>query len=692
MQHDDLLVEIGTEELPPGALLALSNAFRDALLRGLDEQRLAHGGGLAFAAPRRLAVLIADVALQQPELVSLRRGPSLAAAFDGEGRPTRAALGFAQSCGLSVEALEREETEKGAWLAFRQLQAGAETAALMPGLISAALAALPIPKRMRWGNGDEGFVRPVHWICGLLGETPLAGRLFGIDFGPESRGHRFHHPGVVTVPRPSAYVERLREARVIVDFPERREEIRRQVEALAGAMGGRASMSEALLDEVTALCEWPVAQTGQFDESFLAVPAEVLVETMQKNQKYFAVRDADGRLMSRFIFVANIDSTAPELVAAGNERVIRPRFADARFFWEQDRRQPLESRVAALDGIVFQHKLGSMGAKARRIAALAGTIAGVLGEDQSLAARAGLLAKADLVTQMVGEFPSLQGTMGRYYASADGEHPEVVAAIEEHWLPRQAGDRLPSRPCARVVALADRLDSLVGVFAIGERPTGVKDPYGLRRAALGVLRILIEARLPLDLRSLLGWAADGYSGQVHADVDAVFDYLLERLPGYYAEQGIAADTVSAVLASRPGAPADIDLRMRAVDAFRALPQAVALVAANKRIRNILRKADQTGAPLIDPADFSEPAEVMLATRIAELSRALEPRFAAQDYEAVLHALADLRHPVDRFFNDVMVMADDPAVRLRRLGLLAAVEGMFLRTADISLLQLEGSEA
>lgn len=691
-QHDDLLVEIGTEELPPGALWTLAQAFRDAMVRGLDEQRLTHGAAEAFAAPRRLTVRVGGVALRQPDQVSVRRGPALAAAFDAAGQPSRAAAGFAQSCGVAVEALEREETDKGRWLVFRQAQAGAAAHGLMPGLIAQALAALPIPRRMRWGDGDEGFVRPVHWICALLGESALEGRLFGIDIGRDSRGHRFHHPEPVPIPRPADYLQRLLSARVMADFGARRDEIARQVGALAATTGGEAAIGAALLDEVTALCEWPVAQLGRFDEGFLAVPPEVLIETMQKNQKYFPVLDASGALMPRFVFVANLESRNPDLVTAGNERVIRPRFADARFFWEQDRKTSLESRVGALDAIVFQHKLGSMGAKARRISALAAGIAAELGEDTALAARAGLLAKADLVTHMVGEFPSLQGTMGRYYAAADGEDAGVVAAMEEHWLPRQAGDRLPASACGRAVALADKLDSLVGVFAIGERPTGVKDPYGLRRASIGVLRILIETPLPLDLHALLQQAAAGYAGQVETNVEPVFEYLLERLPGWYADRGIAGDTVAAVLAVRPTVPADIDRRIAAVAGFRTLAAADALSSANKRIRNLLRKAGGGGTQAIDPALLVEPAEQALATKLGQLERTLAPLLAAADYAGVLQVLAGLREEVDRFFDAVMVMAEEPSLRANRLAILAAVERLFLRVADISLLQQPGSDA
>jgi len=693
-EHADLLVEIGTEELPPVALKGLSEAFRDLLLHQLADARLAHGAARAFATPRRLAVIVAGLALRQRDETRERRGPALKAAFDDAGGPTKAALGFARSCGVEVAELEREESDKGAWLVHRQLLRGQTAAALLPGLIEAALAALPIPKRMRWGAGSAEFVRPVHWVCVLLGERSIDGSVLGIEIGSSSRGHRFHHPGPVRIERPAAYVEALREARVEADFAARRDAIHAQVERLARPAGGTAQRSEALLEEVTALCEWPSALLGSFDEAFLAVPPEVLIETMEKNQKYFPVLEGQGRLLPRFITVSNIESRQPELVRAGNERVIRPRFADAKFFWEQDLKRPLAEQVTALDGIVFQHKLGSMRAKADRIAALAGRIAAQLGEDAALAERAGLLAKADLVTQMVGEFPSLQGTMGRYYAQHGREHPCVAAAMDEHYLPRHAGDRLPSSPCGRAVALADRLDTLIGIFAIGQRPSGVKDPYGLRRAAIGVLRILIETSLSLDLKALLRLAAEGYAGVVDTagSIDAVLEYARERLKGYYADQGVPADSVNAVLVLAPTRPAQLDRRVAAVEAFRALPEAGALAAANKRIRNILRKADPHDiGERVRADDLELDSERALAQRVARLQDELAPLARAEDFTAILQGLAGLRPEVDRFFDDVMVMAEDLRLRRNRLALLRDLETLFLGVADISLLHQAGSD-
>jgi len=687
-EQDDLLVEIGTEELPPGALQDLSTAFRDELLRQLDAQRLEHGSAEAFASPRRLAVLVHGVALRQRDEVQLRRGPALAAAFDAGGQPTKAALGFARSCGVDVAELEREETDKGVWLAHRRHQSGAAAGAILPGLIEAALAALPIPKRMRWGAGEAEFVRPVHWVCALLGSEPLSGRVLDTEIGRHSRGHRFHHPEAVSITRPADYQTALRHAYVDVDLAARRSSIREQVAQLAAEAGGTAATPDALLNEVTALCEWPSALLGSFDEAFLEVPPEVLIETMEKNQKYFPVLDDSGRLLPRFITVSNIESREPELVRAGNERVIRPRFADAKFFWEQDLKHPLADRIDALDSIVFQHQLGTMRAKAERIASLAGHIAAALHEDTDLAERAGRLAKCDLVTQMVAEFPSLQGTMGRYYAERAGEAAPVVRAMDEQYLPRHAGDRIPVDPCGRAVALADRLDTLVGIFSIGQRPTGVKDPYGLRRAAIGVLRILIETPLPLDLRELLEQAAAGYAGIIAdaGSIDEVLEYAMERLNGYYAERGASADSVAAVLSLAPTQPSDIDLRIGAVETFRALPEAAALAAANKRIRNILRKADPAEIGGAVEAEHLELAsERALAQRLAELRDTVAPMAAANDYEGILGALAALRPEVDRFFDDVMVMAEEPVLRRNRLALLGELEALFMRVADVSLL-------
>ncbi|WP_058553908.1 glycine--tRNA ligase subunit beta [Thiohalocapsa sp. ML1] len=686
----DLLVEIGTEELPPRALLGLSEAFASALAGQLLAVGLSHGTIAQFATPRRLGLLVRNLATHQREAETVRRGPAVSAAFDAEGAPTKAAMGFAKSCGVTVEDLERDESEKGAWLVHRQVQSGSATPSLLPEVITAALERLPIAKRMRWGDGEVSFVRPVHWACVVFGTNVVPGSILGVAIGQDSRGHRFHHPGPLPVETPEQYAPTLRKASVEPDFSLRRERVRAQVSELARSVQGKAHMPPELLDEVTALCEWPVALLGRFDEDFLSVPPEVLIETMQQHQKYFPVRGADDdALLPYFIAVANIDSREPRLVRAGNERVIRPRFSDARFFWDQDLRVSLAARAPALEQLVFQHKLGSVGDKSRRVAAASRRIATLLGYDADAAERAAQLAKCDLVTSMVGEFPGLQGTMGRRYAERAGEDSCVAAALEEQYMPRHAGDQLPAGPCGRVLALADKLDTLIGIFAIGERPSGVKDPYGLRRAAIGVLRILIETPLPLDLRKLISDAAADLPETLGASeaVDDTYAYIVERLRGYYADQGINASVVDAVLAVEPAAPSDIDKRVRAVAGFAELEAAAALAAANKRIANIFKKAEVAAQPGdIDPTLFEFPAEQALAATLAAVRRRVVPLLEKADYAAALNELALLRGDVDAYFDAVLVMDKDPRVRRNRLALLSQIGSLFASIADISKLR------
>lgn len=683
----DLLVEIGTEELPPLALPPLAEAFESELLKRLAEQPLSHGAAERFATPRRLALRVADLALASPDQHQTRRGPALAAAFDAEGQPTQAALGFARSCGVEVAELGRQETAKGAWLAYEQSIPGRAAAELLPGLIEQALAALPIPKRMRWGSGEASFVRPVHWICALLGDQQLSGALFNLPIGAQTYGHRFHAPAPIPLTQPRDYDRLLRASGwVEPDFAARRARIATQVEALAAGAGGQASMPDALLDEVTALCEWPVALLGRFDPAYLAVPPEVLIETMQKNQKYFPVFGADGTLRPCFITISNIDSRDPDVVRAGNERVIAPRFADARFFWEQDLKTPLASRIPQLAEVVFQNQLGSLAERAGRIATVLATLVEPLDLDPAQAEQAAHLAKCDLLTLMVGEFASLQGLIGRYYAEHSSEAPAVAQAMAEQYLPRHAGDRLPGSPLGQGLALADRLDTLVGVFAIGERPTGVKDPYGLRRAAIAVLRLLIETPLPLDLKTLLAHSAASFPPAIGAPavVEEVLSYCLERLSGYYQDQGIAADRVAAVLSLGLSTPADIDRRVQAVEAFAARAESTALAAANKRIRNILKKAPQA-ARRLNPATLREPEEQALLQALDAVEAQITPRLGAGDYRGALIELASLRAPVDGFFDAILVMAEDAAVRDNRLALLERLQQLFLGIADIAKL-------
>lgn len=688
MASRDLLVEIGTEELPPKALRSLSDAFLAGVVAGLDRAELSHGEARPYATPRRLAVLVREVAERQPDKAVERRGPAVRAAFDAEGRPTQAALGFARSCGVDIAAVERLETDKGSWLVHRSTQVGAPAQDLFPTIVEEALARLPIPKRMRWGDLDVEFVRPVHWVVMLFGEEVVPARILGVPAGRESRGHRFHHPGPVSMASPAEYADRLESVgRVLADFDVRRERIRRQVEAIAGDLGGRAVIDEALLDEVASLVEWPVALAGGFEPRFLQVPAEALIATMKGNQRYFHLVDADGRLLPHFIAVANVESLDLAAVRAGNERVVRPRLADADFFWKKDRATPLASRAEILAGVVFQQRLGTLLDRSGRIGRVAHGIAHDLGVDPRLAERAAELCKCDLVSEMVGEFPELQGVMGRHYALHDGEPPEVAAAIDEQYMPRFSGDALPATTTGQILSLADKLDTLTGIFGIGQSPTGDRDPFGLRRAAVGVVRIMIERGLDLDLRDLLLLAARTYDlFDPEPVAEQVLDFAMERLRAYYLDAGVAPDTFDAVLARRPTRPVDFDRRVRGVGAFRRLPEAASLAAANKRIHNILRQAGgpPEGGP--EPWLLEAPAERALAEAVGAMGREVEPLLAAGAYPEALTRLAGLRESVDRFFDEVMVMVDDERVRRNRLALLAEVSGLFLRTADISRLQ------
>jgi len=689
MVKQDLLIEIGTEELPPKALDRLSAAFQSGIESQISQAGLAFDSIQRFATPRRLALLITQLDTAQADREVERKGPAVKAAFDPSGNATKAAEGFARSCGVAVSELEQVDTPKGAWLVFRQNQPGQQTETLIPTMVEQALARLPIPKRMRWGAGDAEFVRPVHWIVMLFGDQTIDCKIMGLKAGRTTRGHRFHHPDPIELTQPASYAERLLDpGHVIADITARREQIQAQVKQIASEAGMVAAIDDALLNEVTALNEWPVAVMGAFDRRFLKVPAEALIKTMQEHQKYFPVVDHHGALQPHFITISNIQSQDPAQVSAGNERVIRPRFSDAAFFWEQDLKQPLDALAPRLQGVVFQQQLGSLYDKSQRISRLAQLIAEQLGFDPAEAARAATLAKCDLLSNMVGEFPSLQGVMGRYYAQQAGEGANVAAAIEEQYLPRHAGDSLPQTDCGRAIAIADRLDTLVGIFAIGQKPTGEKDPFGLRRAALGVLRILIETPLQLDLESLLQAAAEGLAGKLESSHAAheVFDYMMERLNAYYADRNFPADLVDAVLSRRPTRPVDFDLRIRAVSHFRQLPEAEALAAANKRIRNILRKTDETYPPQADINLLVALSERTLAEQISELESRIEPLLSQGLYSEVLQQLASLHEPVDRFFDDVMVMCDNDSLRQNRLALLSSLSALFLNVADLSRLQ------
>ncbi len=685
----NLLIEIGTEELPPKALRRLSEAFADGMSQALDDAGLTYEGIQPYAAPRRLALRIRALPLAQQDREVVRRGPALAAAFDEDGCPTKAATGFARSCGVEVEQLDQLETPKGSWLSFRAVEKGKATAELVPDMVHRALAGLPVPKRMRWGDREEEFVRPVHWIVLLFGEEVIPASILGITAGRETRGHRFHHPQAISLASADDYVSKLCDpGHVQVDYRARRDIVRKQVIERGEELGGKALIDESLLDEVCSLVEWPVAIAGQFDEAFLDVPSEALISSMQDHQKYFPVLSHENKLLPCFITVANLESRDPEQIRAGNERVIRPRLSDAAFFWNQDRKTPLSERAGDLRNMVFQKKLGTLFDKQERMAKLAAGIAAQIGGDPAHAERAARLSKCDLLTHMVYEFPELQGIMGHYYATHDGEPDAVAVAIEEHYLPRFAGDVLPQSPVGQALAMADRLDSLVGIFAIGQPPSGDKDPFALRRAALGLVRLSIEGELDVDLEALLEQAAAGFEAGIKAGeaVRDVFDYVMDRLRGYYQDNDIPADVVEAVLATRPVRLLDFDKRVRACQVFRELPEATALAAANKRIANILRKADQPVADTIDESLLTDRAEKQLADQVAALKPDVLELMEQGNYTAALQKLAGLRDVVDTFFDQVMVMVEDDALRANRLALLNELGALFLRTADLSRLQ------
>ena len=713
IEHHDFLFEIGTEELPPRALHTLERALVAGIAAGLDKAGLGHGELTGYSTPRRLAVWVKRLASRQPEQNLRRKGPPLSAAFDDQGVPTRAATAFAESCGTKVEALERQSEGKGTFLFFVGTRVGERAVELLPGIVQTALEQLPIPRRMHWGSGSALFVRPVHWVVMLLGADVVPATLLDTASGHSTYGHRFHAPKALRITSPGSYERTLRErGRVLADFVQRRERIRAEVTTLATALGGRALIKDDLLEEVTALVEWPVALAGSFEERFLALPREVLISTLQGHQRYFPVEDSAGALKAAFITVSNIESRDPTKVREGNERVVRPRLADAVFFFEQDRRQPLAARLRALDAVTFQVKLGSLGDKTRRIAALATDVAIAINGPIDDTRRAAELCKCDLLTAMVGEFPDLQGVMGSYYAQADGEPADVATAIREHYLPRAAGDELPATRTGIAVAIADKLDTLAGIFAIGERPTGNKDPFGLRRAALGVQRILIEKHLELDLKRLIDLAVAGVradidrvrapsagaappKAHVGADVVAgwIYDLLMERLRAYYLERAsaapgrvaVTAEMFDAVLAARPASPLDFHARLKALSAFLDLPEAASLTAANKRIANILRKAQPAAGSAIHVEHLREAAEIRLYDAMRALRDQVAASTAERQYTAALGRLSQLRPSVDAFFDQVMVMDEDPALRANRLSLLAQLQALFAGVADLSRL-------
>lgn len=693
----DFLVEIGTEELPPKALRSLEQAFANGMRQRLTAAGLGGATARSFATPRRLALMVPALLVEQPAQRIEKRGPPLKVAYDAAGQPSRAARAFAEGCGVEVAALEKLETPQGAWLVYRGESVGRPAAELLPTMVAESLAELPVPRRMRWGASDVEFVRPVHWLVMLLGREVIDCEILGLKAGRHTRGHRFMSQGPLELTCPDDYEQVLRTAGFVVpDFPERRERVRDGAVAAGKILGGEAIIDAAVLDEVTALVEWPVAVTGRFDEGYLRLPEEVLMATLQGHQRYFPVRGANQKLLAHFVTLSNLVSRDPDQVRRGNERVVKPRLADAAFFWDQDLRRPLPEREPALAEVVFQRGLGSLRDKSARMAALGTLMAPKLGADPRIVERAALLAKADLLTDLVKEFPELQGRMGYYYAGHGGEPDTVATAIEEQYLPRHAGDRLAGSAAGQCLALADRLDTLAGVFALGKRPSGNKDPFGLRRAALGLVRTLIEAKLDLALPELLEAAVAAQPVKVAdraALVADLYEFITDRLRAYYLDgqaPGFAAGEVTAemfeaVRLRAPASPLDFHARLEAVRAFLSLPEAASLAVGNKRIANILKGVKEPVPDRVDPARFEAPEEQKLHQAVEALLPLHRAGLASRDYREVLRRLAALREPVDAFFTAVMVNAEDAALRRNRLALVQRLRHLFLDVADLSCL-------
>lgn len=688
MSIENLLVEIGTEELPPKALRNLAESFAENTRQELEVLELSHEGVSWYASPRRLGIQVKALQTQQADKVVEKRGPAIQAAFDADGNATKAALGWARGCGIDINDAERLETDKGTWLLHKAKVEGQQTLALLSDVINKALAKLPIPKPMRWGANKTQFIRPVHTVAALLGSQQVEGEVLGKAISNELQGHRFHHPERVRVEHADDSHAVLKGAYVIADYEARKALIRSQIETEAEKLGAQVAMDEDLLEEVTSLVEWPVTLVASFEEAFLQVPDEALIYTMKDDQKYFPLLDKQGNLINKFLFVSNIESKDPSVVISGNEKVVRPRLADAQFFFETDKKKTLESRLESLDSVLFQKQLGTLKDKSERISALAGFIAEQLGADKALAERAGLLSKTDLMTEMVMEFTDVQGVMGMHYARIDGEAEEVALAQNEQYMPRFAGDNLPSNPISFAVALADKFDTLVGIFGIGQTPKGDKDPFALRRAAIGALRIMVEKELSLDIQDIVAKAMTLFGDKLsNANVaDEVVEFMLGRFRAWYQDEGISVDVIQAVLARRPTSPVDFDRRVKAVSHFRTLAEAEALAAANKRVNNILAKSNVASEAAVESSLLQEEAEQTLAAQVAALTAELAPVYAEGDYQTALTRLASLREAVDNFFDNVMVMADDEAVKANRLALLGQLSKLFLNIADISVLQ------
>ena len=685
----DLLVELGTEDLPARLVLEQATELGEVLCEQLAVAELGCGEHRVFCTPRRLAVVVEQLDTRSPNRTVERWGPAKAIAFNEAGNPTAAATGFARSCNVDVDQLQIESSAGEPKLVFREQQAGLETRALLPGLLEAVFAKLTVRKRMRWNAGEDEFIRPVRWLTVLYGSETIPAQAFGLASGGITYGHRFHSPKAIEIPQPSHYCRLLEtEGHVLADFAARQENILKQVDAVAARSKAKPVYTQTLLDEITGLVEWPQALLGEFDPRFLEVPREVLVITMQDKQKYIPLVDQAGTLLAKFIMLSNIDSAAPEQVRRGNEKVIVPRFEDASFFWQRDLTRSLESRLEALKSVVFEKELGSLHDKTLRIHKLADMIGEALGADLKACRRSAQLSKCDLLTEIVIELPELQGTAGRYLALHDGEESAVALAIEEQYLPRQSGGELAESVPGQVLAMADKLDTLVGIFAIGKKPTGLKDPYGLRRAALGVLRILVEAGLDIDLPSTLKQAAGLFAKKLDTDAVAgeVHEYMIKRLYAYFSARDVAHDVIDAVLANRPVSPCDIAMRIEAVSRFRTLEDAGRLAAANKRIRNILKKSGSAGQKGVQEELLREDAETALHAAIEAMSGDVETLFRQRHYEQALRRLAGLRQPIDSFFDHVMVMDEDEKLKTNRIALLASIDTLFMHVADFSRLQ------
>ncbi len=688
---NDFIFELGCEELPSASVWPLANDFTNHLLAVLDKAQLRYGEVKRFATPRRLAVVICDLQVEQASQTITRKGPAAVAAFDSEGKATPALAGFAKSCGVPVESLMRIQTEKGDWMVYETQNAGSHTKDLMPDLVAQSLAALPIAKPMRWGNGDEEFARPVHWAVMLYGDEVIDTEVLGVKTGRNSRGHRFHSPAEISITSPLTYETQLQDCFVVADFSVRRKEIQKQVLQLAEPLQATVIMPEELIDEVTSIVEWPQALIANFEKEFLDVPSEALIASMQSHQKCFALKDKEGNLLPHFITVANIASTHPQQVITGNEKVMRARLSDAAFFFRQDKKHSLSEHIPATEQVVFQTKLGSLQDKALRVKALMHYLSKVLNLSPQHAERAAVLSKCDLMTGMVGEFPELQGLMGYYYALNDNENIDVALALNEQYMPRFAADSLPETDLGIALSLADRIDTLVGIFAIGQKPSGVKDPFKLRRHALAVVRLLIATSVPLNLTALIEEAVAHYENKVSVDVAMITElkvFILERLQSYYQSNGLSADLVQAVRARQDEWLFDLDLRLKALKSFVSMPEAASLSAACKRVNNILAHTQQSGQlAMVNESLLEDGAEKSLYTHINRISQSIERLYQDANYGLLLKQLASLKEPVDSFFDSVMVMVDDEIIKNNRLALLSRLQNLLQGVADISILQI-----